>query len=300
MKKFSTILICTIISLSFLNAQVDIEISNGMTVETGGSLSIEVSGDVIENGTGYLKGVVTSGARTAETSFAGLTLADPFTGTITRTTGTAFSASNPTTSLRSYELINSGTALNTDVESKYIPDGSNSERNAIDDPYLFTEISTVWKGYSDNGSTSSLIKAAGVDIPTGTTNLAISEGIGVGATIYLEGPYQGTPTPLADNLGTLPSASPYTEAPRTASAIPSQAVDWVLLELRTGTDASTSVGYRSAFVDVNGNIIRDDGTLGIGFPAIPGNYRLVVKHRNHLSVMSNLINGFDWISTIAF
>ena len=55
MKKFSTILICTIISLSFLNAQVDIEISNGMTVETGGSLSIEVSGDVIENGTGYLK-----------------------------------------------------------------------------------------------------------------------------------------------------------------------------------------------------------------------------------------------------
>ncbi len=44
------------------------------------------------------------------------------------------------------------------------------------------------------------------------------------------------------------------------------------------------------------NIIQDDGTVGIGFPAIPGNYRLVVKHRNHLSVMSNLITGLNWIS----
>ncbi len=36
----------------------------------------------------------------------------------------------------------------------------------LGDPYLFTEIGSTWKGYSDNGSTSSLIKAAGVDIPT--------------------------------------------------------------------------------------------------------------------------------------
>ncbi len=78
MKRFNTILICMTIAFSLTNAQVDIEISSGMTVETGGSLSIEVSGDVIENGTGYLKGVVTSGTRAAETSFAGLTLSDPF------------------------------------------------------------------------------------------------------------------------------------------------------------------------------------------------------------------------------
>ncbi len=68
------------------------------------------------------------------------------------------------------------------------------------------------------------------------------------------------------------------------------------LELRTGTAASTSLGYRSAFVDGNGNIIQDDGTVGIGFPTVPGDYRLVVKHRNHLAVMSNLINNFNWIS----
>jgi hypothetical protein len=297
MNKYLTLLVCLIIALSSINAQIDIEISDGMTVETGGSLSIEVSGDVIENGTGYLKGVVTSGSRSAVTSFAGLTLGDPLTGTITRTTGTAYSATAPKTSLRSYELVNSGSALNTDVQSKFISTVTNDERNGIGDPYLFTKVGTTWKGYSDNGSTSSLITAANVDIPANTSNIVISEGIGVGATIYLEGPYQGGATPLADNLGTLPSASPYTtEAPRTASNVPTQAVDWVSVELRSGTAPGTSMGFRSAFVNANGQLIQDDGTVGIGFPAVPGNYHLVIKHRNHLAVMSNLINGFTWIS----
>jgi hypothetical protein len=96
--------------------------------------------------------------------------------------------------------------------------------------------------------------------------------------------------------GDIPAASPYAEAPRTASSIPVNAVDWVLLELRTGTAASTSVGFRSAFVDANGNIIGDDGLAGIGMSADPGSYRLVVKHRNHLGIMSNSTISAGWFS----
>lgn len=295
MKIFYTLLFC-FFTLAISNfAQVDIEINDGLEVETTGSLFIEVSGDVIENGTGYLNGTVTSGDRGsgAISSFAGLTLSAGV-DQITRTTGSALSSSSPKTTLRNYEIV-STSAITADVASVYIPSGTNSEANGIDEPYIFTRIgASTWTGYSDNGSTSSLITGADVSIPVGTSNIALSEGIGVGATILLEGPHT-TGVAMSNGL-TLPTASPYTsEAPRTG-VVPTNAVDWVLVELRTDTPANTSVGYRSAFVDINGQLLSDDGSIGIGFPAIPGNYRLVIKHRNHLSVMSNLINNFNWIS----
>lgn len=295
MKIFYTLLIC-FFTITFSHfAQVDIEINDGLTVETSGSLVIEVSGDVIENGTGYLKGTVTSGDRGSGSisSFAGLTLTSGV-DQITRTTGSALSSTSPKTTLRNYE-VESTSAITADVASSYIPTGTNSEANGINEPYIFTKIgASTWKGYSDNGSTSSLITGADVDIPVGTTNIALSEGIGVGATILLEGP-QTTGVAMSNGL-TIPTASPYTSEAARTGIVPANAVDWVLVELRTDTPANTSVGYRSAFVDINGQLLSDDGSVGIGFPSIPGNYRIVIKHRNHLSVMSNLINNFNWIS----
>lgn len=147
-----------------LFAQIDLEINNNLFVETTNGVYLEISGDFIENGSGYLKGVVTSGNRTLETSFAGLTLSSGFTGTIKRTTWTAFSSSNPT------------------------------------------------------------------------------------------------------------------------------------ITLRSGTAEGTSLGYRTAFVDADGNIINDTGSSGIGLPTLPGSNYLVIKHRNHLSVMSRNTIVFDWVS----
>lgn len=295
MKLFYILLLCFFSITISIFSQVNIEINDGLTVETSGSLFIEVSGDVIENGTGYLKGTVTSGDRGSGSisSFAGLTLSAGV-DKITRTTGSALTSSSPNTTLRNYE-VESTSAITADVASSFIPTGTNSEANGIGEPYIFTKIgASTWKGYSDNGSTSSLITAADVNIPIGTSNIAISEGIGVGATILLEGPHT-TGVAMSNSLP-LPTSSPYTgEAPRVGT-VPTNAVDWVLVELRTDTPANTSVGYRSAFVDINGQLISDDGSAGIGFPAVPGNYRIVIKHRNHLSVMSNLINNFNWIS----
>ena len=87
----------------------------------------------------------------------------------------------------------------------------------------------------------------------------------------------------------IPFLSPYAQGVRTASAIPTNVVDWVLVEIRTTTASSSVVGYRSAFVDNNGNIINDAGsTTGIGLPVVDGtDYYVVVRHRNHLGIMSS-------------
>jgi hypothetical protein len=69
-------------------------------------------------------------------------------------------------------------------------------------------------------------------------------------------------------------------------------VDWVLLELRTGTESTTIVGRRAAFLKSDGSIVDIDGTSQVNFEyLIEGNYYLVIRHRNHLAVMSaNLIS----------
>ncbi len=292
---FYTIFIL-ILTVSVSNAQLTLEIGNNLQVETTGGVFISGASDLIETGTGYLKGKVESSSLSGATQFAGLTLGTGFTGTITRTTGTALSTSAPKTVLRNYEMVTSS-ATTQDVSSKIITSGTNDETNGIAEKYIYTKNGATWKGYSDNSSTSSEIKAASVDIPSGTSNITIAEGVGLAVKVYLEGPYQNGGT-LADNLGTLPSLAPYSQAVRTASAIPANAVDWVLMEIRTGTAASTSIGYRSAFVDVNGNIINDAGaTTGIGMPGIGGtDYYIVVKHRNHIGVMSSTTQTLSWIT----
>ncbi len=296
MKKIIYILITMFLIVTVSNGQLKIEINNNMQVETTGGVYISGASDVTENGTGYLKGKVESSSLSGATQFAGLTLGTGFTGTITRTTGTAFSTGSPKTALRNYEM-SASSATTQDVSVNLVNSGSNDETNGIEEKFVYTENASTWKGYSDNNSTSSLIKAASVDIPSGTSNITVAEGVGLAAKIYLEGPYQSGGT-MTDNLGTLPSLSPYSDALRTASTIPANAVDWVLLEIRTGTAASTAVGYRSAFVDVNGMIINDAGaTTGVGMPGIGGtNYYIIVKHRNHLGVMSSSAQTLSWIT----
>lgn len=70
--------------------------------------------------------------------------------------------------------------------------------------------------------------------------------------------------------------------------------DWILIELRSGTAASTIVARRAGFLLKTGRVVDIDGFSDLNFPTIPstGNYYVVVRHRNQLSIMSNAtING---------
>ena len=64
-------------------------------------------------------------------------------------------------------------------------------------------------------------------------------------------------------------------------------VDWVLLELRTSPQVTSIVSRRAVFILSSGLIVDLDGISPVSFsgPAA-GNYYLVIKHRNHIAIMS--------------
>lgn len=111
--------------------------------------------------------------------------------------------------------------------------------------------------------------------------------------VFLEGAYLGNEqmrTFLQDS-NSIPLDQPYTNTPWQYSgkecvlAYPANMVDWVTLELRTADQ--TIVERKSAILLANGNVV-DNGNDGVLFDkAIENNsYYLVVRHRNHLAIMS--------------
>ncbi|MCX6149929.1 MAG: hypothetical protein NTX22_05325 [Ignavibacteriales bacterium] len=116
----------------------------------------------------------------------------------------------------------------------------------------------------------------------------------VKAKIFLQGAYSNNS--MNTNLlvsGVIPLQQPYNLPPwnypgkETVSKIPSGTVDWLLFELRTGTGVNSIVSRRAAFLKSDGRIFDIDDSEGVKFDSlIHGNYYLVVRHRNHLGIMS--------------
>jgi subtilisin family serine protease len=111
----------------------------------------------------------------------------------------------------------------------------------------------------------------------------------VDAKVLLEGAYSATGDTMRWDLrkgGDVPLTSPYSQDARTVTAIPLKTVDWVLIQLRE-TPAGPAVISKSVFLRNNGRLVADDGvTTKIALNAAAGNYYLVIRHRNHLAVMS--------------
>lgn len=129
---------------------------------------------------------------------------------------------------------------------------------------------------------------------------AIQHSTGAGGTpianirIFLEAPFSsGTMSTTLRTQGYIPLTQPYNVAPwnypgtETVSSIPAGVVDWILLEFRTGTGASSVAARRAAFLKSDGSITDIDGSSTITLNGLAaGYYYLVVKHRNHLPIMS--------------
>ncbi len=118
------------------------------------------------------------------------------------------------------------------------------------------------------------------------------------AKVYLQGPYNTTNHSMKANLRGLsgfPTTQPYSGSPwsygggETVTTVPAGVVDWVLVELRS-TYNGAAVSRRAAFLKSDGTIF-DTGSVAadhVNFSGIsPGNYYIVIKHRNHLAVISN-------------
>jgi hypothetical protein len=131
-----------------------------------------------------------------------------------------------------------------------------------------------------------------------TVNNNTPTGVVVQARAFLEGAYAGASS-MSTTLrssNNIPLAQPYNRAPwlyagtesaTSLSAIPTNAVDWVLLEVRNAT-TNALIETRAAFLLSNGLIVDADGTTnGVRFQNITSgsSYKLAVRHRNHLAVI---------------
>jgi peptidoglycan/xylan/chitin deacetylase (PgdA/CDA1 family) len=114
---------------------------------------------------------------------------------------------------------------------------------------------------------------------------AIAPGVTVNAKVYLQGAYNSSTGLMTTNLN-VPVTSPYPDH-RSVAAVPSGVVDWLYLELRTSA-TGPAVAVRSVFLKSDGSVADDNGSSGVSFQVPPGYYYVVLRHRNHLGVMSSV------------
>lgn len=108
-------------------------------------------------------------------------------------------------------------------------------------------------------------------------------------TVLLEGPLSGTTMHQAINslLPTDPTTVYSGILSEASSGVPATAVDWVEVELRTGTSSGTKVGTnRAAILKTDGSLVDKDGNAFTMTQVDGSSYYVVIHHRNHLSVMS--------------
>ncbi len=116
------------------------------------------------------------------------------------------------------------------------------------------------------------------------------------AKVFLEGAYASGGM-LSTNLElVVPVNQPYNETPwqyvgvEPSVNLPTNVTDWVLVELRAANDVNTLVATRAAWLRNDGMLVDMDGSEGIGFEnQVDGDYYLVIRHRNHLDVLSSTV-----------
>ncbi len=153
--------------------------------------------------------------------------------------------------------------------------------------------------YSGDGTARNYKTGSGVPETTGTT-LADSKTLNV--KVFLEGPYAGAGVMNTTlNPGLIPLSQPYNVAPwnyagiESVTAVPTGVVDWVLVDLRDATTPATALpstslsGWPKAlFLKSDGTIVDLNGTsLPNIIPTVVNNLYVVVRHRNHIAIMSN-------------
>ncbi len=130
------------------------------------------------------------------------------------------------------------------------------------------------------------------------------DGVTVAPKVYLQGPFNGADmnTDL-DAASLLPTNEPYTAlgfaslqnagtgfaASFVTGAGGDVTTDWVLVELRDMTNPSSVVAARAALLQKDGDVVDIDNASAVGFIGVaPGMYHIVVRHRNHLGVMTGM------------
>jgi hypothetical protein len=122
----------------------------------------------------------------------------------------------------------------------------------------------------------------------------ISKPLPLDLRVLLEGPFNGSRAMATTlyNQSLIPKYQPFKVTPwkylgtEVAASLPQNTVDWVLIELRS--DYATVVSRRAGLLLADGSVVDNDGSSPLSFVGVPeGNYYVVVRHRNHLAIMSS-------------
>ncbi len=134
--------------------------------------------------------------------------------------------------------------------------------------------------------------------------------------VFLQGPYTGGGLMSLGINSLLPTTSPYQDINNNSAylngsnyvvvpySIPSDITDWVQIEIRN-SDGTTVVESKSCFLRDNGQVIDPDGlseniSLGSSVVNPLSTYYIVVKHRNHLAVMSSDLVELNGLTSYDF
>ena len=129
-------------------------------------------------------------------------------------------------------------------------------------------------------------------------------GLELDVKVYLEGPYMTDAFKMQDYLNDenlIPNTQPYDTAPwnyngnESTETLPEESVDWVLVEMRSGTpnlsgSAGTDVEETKAGILLrNGHIVDPSTGDELVFDDLEEGdlYHIVVRHRNHLDIISS-------------
>lgn len=135
------------------------------------------------------------------------------------------------------------------------------------------------------------------------TPIPANPAVEVGVKVFLQGPYSastGLMNTRLRTLGLIPTQQPFNTTPwnytgtenfASASAIPTNAVDWVMVELRDPLSGSYGIVGRAAGILLSNGQIRSaaDTSRGVTISGLMpnSNYYLAVRARNHVAVMSS-------------
>lgn len=109
---------------------------------------------------------------------------------------------------------------------------------------------------------------------------------------FLQGAFQGNNLMNTNLTNLLPNDQPYNCSPwlypgnEHIDSVPSNMVDWILVELRDSSDYNVLYETKAGVLFSDGSIKAPDLQDGIRFYVDSGYYYVAIRHRNHISVMT--------------
>lgn len=132
-----------------------------------------------------------------------------------------------------------------------------------------------------------ILQGALVDVDTSLRPLLMRDDLRAGGILPLKEPYTDLEEFVHKNGGGGEKVDPSIFATTGSEAI----VDWVFVEVRSDTKLDSVMATRSALLQRDGDVVDIDGFSPVVFKTIaPGNYNVLIRHRNHLPIMT----GSSW------